>query len=362
MLTRRHLIQYALLIAAVVIFAGGLLYKWQSISPGNDFYSPYVGAQRVLAGLSPYGAQASAALAAVWHDPFAEAGIAYPLPFLLLVIPFALLSFPVAALLWTALGVALGYASAFVARAEHARQNYPAGYAPLTFILPLAFWPFFRAARLGQASLIWFALAALLILAIQGRRGWFVAVLVALLPLKPQAGILFALYGAWWLYRHHRRGLLLTSAIGLTLLGASHALQPGWIAAWLAQVAAYNLYVEPPLLLPFVAALWLSFWRVQKPWWVTVAMLQAIIFPMSDLYSTLPLLFVWCLFPAPLALVGVSMSWLALLLPASNSGLAVLLCMVVPPMLAALWVGRPRTNDSQPRSSMASDPSPTGQA
>lgn len=346
-------IYYFPVIIAAALFGTGLVQMWQRVPPGNDFYAPYVGAQRLLAGLSPYGIQAAAALGAVWHDPFAEAGIAYPVPLLIFVLPFALLTFPVAALLWTTVGLGLGYFSAFVTRTTTLLDNKPLWHHSLMLMLPFVFWPFFRAVRLGQASALWFGLAALLILAIHNKQRWLVTICVLLLPLKPQTGLIFALYGAWWLYRHYWRGLLFTGILGSLLLAISLIMQPTWIQEWLAQVNVYKAFVDPPSMLPFVVPVLLAFWRLPKPWWVIAAILQAMLFPMSDIYSTLPILLAWYLLPAPIALVGASLSWLTLLMPAPNSALAVLVCIFAPLLLTALWQARPRTTANQPVPLMA---------
>src|SRR6188472_2911939 len=104
--------RYLRVFLLILLYAIPLVWIVQSLrylALGNDFYSPYLGAQRILAGLSPYDAQATAALGVLWKDKYAQAGIAYPVPLLLLVIPFALFAFPVAASLWTGLGFVIAY-------------------------------------------------------------------------------------------------------------------------------------------------------------------------------------------------------------------------------------------------------------
>ncbi len=78
---------------------------------GVDFEPLYFAAQRVLAGLSPYGADATNALAAHWPAKFAAAGVAYPLPIILLVLPLTWLPWTLAMSLWISAGTIMAYRS-----------------------------------------------------------------------------------------------------------------------------------------------------------------------------------------------------------------------------------------------------------
>src|SRR6478752_4027290 len=88
----------------------GVCLWFEKIPRSTDFYPLYFGAQRLLAGLSPYGTEASRALDAQWSAVGASAGIAYPLPLLFLIIPLTFLAFPAAALVWTFVGFLSSYA------------------------------------------------------------------------------------------------------------------------------------------------------------------------------------------------------------------------------------------------------------
>ena len=308
-----------------------------------DFYPIYFGAERVLTGESPYGAEATAALAVVWPAPFGAAGIAYPLPMLLLVAPLTWLPYPVAAALWTAFGLLLAYACVLLQRSS--------GWNLLMRLaIPFAFWPLYNSVSLDQASLLSFGLAVLMVLAIQRRPG----------PLGPgvcawrllsfiynqKNGAIFALYGLYWLTSNHRRYLLLVGLLGGLLMAFSLAWQPDWIGAWLAQVKLYSQVVAPPSLLPLGAVILLAAWRLKSPWWAKLAIVQTIIFPITSLYSLLPLLMAWCAFTPPLALLGASLSWLMILLPMPSSLSAVWLLYLAPLLVLMLWEGRPRAMDA----------------
>ncbi len=323
---------YARLLSATLL--GIALPIWilllaRSADVGVDFYPLYFAAGRVRAGLSFYGADATAALARVWTAPFAAAGIAYPLPLVLLVVPLSLLPLGIANCLWTAWGGATTFAA--IRLAPEWRTLIP---------LPLLFLPFFRSAMLGQATLVWFGLAALALLGMRARTPWLVGVACALLLLKPQNGLIFAIAGLLWSLRHERRGLLWFAGASLTLWGLAFAIQPGWLGAWVEQVQLYQRVVAPPSLLPAGALLLLACWRL--PWWALAAAAQVVLFPLSDLYSALPLLFCWVAIGGPLALVGAGSSWLWSLLGLPNSLEALWLALLWPLVMCATlrtWLG-----------------------
>jgi hypothetical protein len=289
-----------------------------------DFYPLYFAARRIMEGLSPYGLQATADLARQWHAPFAAAGIAYPLPFLLLVLPLGLLPFAIAAGLWTLLGTAGVAASLRLADNRRA-----------LILLPVLFLPVYRSVALGQATLVWFALAVLLVLGIRHRCDWVVGITAALLVLKPQNGLLFAIAGLIWAVRTERRALIWFLGVESFLAIASFVLQPGWLAAWLAQVQSYNAIVHPRSLLPWGLVLILVAWR--QPWWSIVAACQVVFFPLSDLYSALPLLMCWIAIGGRTALVGAGVSWIWSLAGMPNSVSVLWGLILCPLMLGIAW-------------------------
>lgn len=264
---------------------------------GVDFYPLYFGGYRVRAGLSPYGADATAQLAREWPAPFAAAGIGYPLPFLLLIVPFTFLAVSFAAGVWSFLG---GVSALSALRLSPSWRS--------SILLPFLFLPLHRSVIMGQATLLWFGLAAFLILAIQTRRPWAVGITSALLLLKPQNGLFFALAGLVWGLLVQRRTLWWFFGVSLGLWGLAFLLQPGWFGAWIAQLRLYQTIVDPPSLLPWGLLLLVTCWRL--PWWARVAAAQVVFFSLSDLYSTLPLLFCWLSMGGPLAIGGASLSWL----------------------------------------------------
>lgn len=319
-----------LLYLALVCVASLWLILLIAERPGTDFYPLHFAARLVLAGDSPYGSEATARLAQAWAAPFAPAGIAYPLPLLLLIVPFALLPFSPASLLWIGVGVA---GALLCVRVSEERAT--------PILLPLLFLPLYRAVALGQATLIWFGLAVLMLWAMRDRRGWLVGICIALLVLKPQNGLLFALAGMIWSWWADRRALLWALGAGVVLGGIAFAAQPGWLGAWLAQTRHYQTIVRPPLVLPWGLLVVAACWRL--PWWARVAALQVVLFPLSDLYSALPLLLCWVAIGGPLALLGAGCSWLWMIFGLPNN-VDVLWGLILWPLIAAAiwrsWLGK----------------------
>jgi hypothetical protein len=312
---------YAALAALVVPLWAALLLMDGSF--GIDFFPLYFAAARVREGLSPYGAEATAALSRVWGAPFAEAGVAYPLPLLLLIIPMTALPY---AVVWSAVGGA---------GALPAIRLSPA-WRPL-ILLPLLFMPFHRSVALGQATLLWFGLAAIMIAGVESRRPWVVGLTCALLVLKPQNGLIFAAAGLVWALVAERRAIWWCAGASLALWGGSMLLQPSWAQEWIAQIQRYQGVVAPQSLLPSGLLLILACWRL--PWWGRVAAAQVIIFPLSDLYSALPLLLCWVAVGGPLALAGASVSWLWSILGLPNNTDVLWWLLLWPLILAGGWRG-----------------------
>ncbi len=176
----------------------------------------------------------------------------------------------------------------------------------------------------------------------QQRRVWLVGICVALLPLKPQTSLLFALAGCWWAWREDRRAFLWAIGVGGMLAGATFFIQPGWLTAWLDQLYVYRTAVRPIYLLPWICVLLPACW--QYPWWAKLAIIQVFIFPFPhhgygiDPYSVLLLLLVWTQIPGRTALLGVGVSWIWPFLVLSGYGeFATSLTLLGPLVLIAAW-------------------------
>lgn len=291
---------------------------------GFDFFPLYFAALRIREGLSPYGVQATAALQEVWKAPFGAAGVAYPLPLIQLIVPLTVLPFGLATSLWISLGTVLAL------RAVQLQEDWQQHA-----LIPFLFLPFHRCVLLGQATLVWFGLAVALIFAIRERKPRLVAILAILLLLKPQNGLVFAVLGLIWLVRSAPRALLWAGSLSLTLLGVAFALQPTWLTEWIAQVGLYQQAVTPPSLLPLGLFVVLACMRL--PWWAIAASAQVVLFPLSDVYSMLPLLLCWIAIGGPLGMLGAAISWVWSLMGLPNTLNVLWIMMLWPLMIAAVW-------------------------
>lgn len=312
------------LIAAACAWAALFFLRQPADGMGTDFYPLHRAARALLAGENPYGPAITAELSRTWRAPYAAAGFAYPLPAVVGVLPLLLLPLPLAVGAWLALGVG-GAAAAIRLRAE---------WRDLLF-LPLCFMPLHGAAIMKQATLVWFALAVALLFAMRQDRAWLAGFCIALLPAKPQAGILFALAGLVWAWRERRAALAWAAGWALVIWGASFALLPGWVSVWAASVARYNSIVYTASLLPLGLVLIVVTWRL--PWYARLAAAQVVLFPMTDVYSALPLLLTWVGVGGPLALFGAALSWLGVALGMSNTIITFWLDIMLPLAICAWW-------------------------
>ena len=318
------LLRVLLLIVAACLWVVLFFLRQPADGLGTDFYPLYRAGRALLAGEDPYGPAITAELARTWHVPYAPAGFAYPLPAVVGVWPVLLLPLPLAILVWLAAGTA-GAMSAIRLRSD---------WRGLLF-LPFFFMPLHGAVIMKQATLVWFALIVLLLFAMRRNSLWLVGLCVALLPAKPQVGILFALAGLVWAWRQQRRALLWIVVWGALIWGGSFLLEPGWVGDWLASVARYNRIVYTASLLPWGLVLLVVTWRL--PWYARLGAAQAVLFPVTDVYSALPLLLTWIGIGGPLALIGSSISWLGVLVGLPNTIVTFWATIMLPVLCCAWW-------------------------
>jgi hypothetical protein len=278
----------------------------------------------LLAGQNPYSAEVRAHLVQQWQMPFASAGILYPVPALLATLPFALLPLAIAVPLW------VGFGLVTTGSAIKLRADWRAQVATLFLFMPL-----YRAVVMKQATLIWLGLAVMLLLALRARRLPLAGLCLALLPAKPQTGLLFALAAVVWAVREDRRLLLWAAGWAIPIWGGAFLVRPNWVQEALDAVALNAAIVTPQSVFPLGLALVLMSWKL--PWYAIVAAAQVVLFPLTDMYSAAPLLLGWIAIGGPVAWVGAGVSWLWPLLGASNSVLALWVFVLLPYSICALW-------------------------
>lgn len=267
------------------------------IGYGHDFCPIYEGARLVYTNQSPYGPLATAYLADTCLAVATGAGTAYPLPFYFFLGPFLFLSFSTAALLWTWLGTFLSLGVFLFARQW-----------PRILLLSICFLPVYRSIAIGQSTLIWFGIIVVLLASIHFR-WWFIGGLcISVLIWKPQTSLIFVLAGLWWGLRFERRSLLVAGVSLFVTLALAYLWQPGWVRDWLAQVQVYESITPLPSLLFMLPIALIISWRFSII--VKVALIQVLLFPLTDPYSALPLLIAWIYIGGWAALIGASISYL----------------------------------------------------
>ena len=182
----------------------------------NDFISPYIQSNAWLSGRDPYDPRV---LAQLWPR---EAGIApfvvkesldgtlpakrgmpspYPLTAFPLLVPLAVLPWPVAFYLWTTLNVA-AFATIVICVIRLGRIPVRSAEAALVTFCALALAPFQTAIATSNVTVIVFALGMLAVVSLEGRRDVFAGVLLAAAAaLKPTVALCFFIYfvsrGRW---------------------------------------------------------------------------------------------------------------------------------------------------------------------
>jgi hypothetical protein len=307
-----------LLVAAWI----GLFFAFPTVTIAHDFYPVYHGARTLLEGQNPYGDAAVQELRRLWPTPHATHGFAYPLPLALVVAPLALLPLPLAVACWQMLGAAMAFA---VVRLRPDWRD--------AVFLPLLFMPLFDSLWARQATTVWFGLVVVLLLALRSRRAWLAGLCIALLPIKPQVGLLFALYGLALGWREDRRVLGWALVFGLALWGGSLAILPSWPFDWLDGLPGYNLTNQRASLLPWSLVLVAVTWHL--PWPARLAAAQVALFPLNAVYTPLPLLLVGMSIGGRLALICFAISWAFLPFRHTDSAALVWLTMIVPTIVCA---------------------------
>ncbi|WP_026370824.1 hypothetical protein [Kallotenue papyrolyticum] len=265
--------------------------------PGKDLYQVWLGARTLLHGGDPYGPEVRAEMHRA-YGWWGQHGLPYPLPALWLHLPLALLPLTPATWLWKALCLATILLFA-VWRGAGWWQA----------LVPLLFLPLVRAFQLYQPSLTWLALACVTIITMERRWRAPAGLGLALLPAKPQVGLIIAVLGLLWAWRHDRR--LWWWGVGCSALiwGGSLLLFPDWWREWLVAVRAYRSAYGHLMAGALPWALLLLLPALRLPWWGWDATAQAVLFPAHDTYVLAPLLLAWLALGGAPALIGVLCSW-----------------------------------------------------
>jgi len=280
----RRPVRWNVLLAQGLAGAFAILLVIAALSvPGKDLFPLWAAGRGLLAGQNPYGPEVQAVIERDWDNDalFESAGLSYPLPMVLLLLPLAPLPYSVAKTALILLSLAGLVGTSRLMR--------------LPWFAPLCFAPATFGALMAQVTPLWAALAVLLGYAIERRSPALIGLCVALLPAKPQSGLLLALAVYGWCLWRDRKALLWATALGALVWGGSVLLVPSWPADWLAQVSKYagaipgNVFVAYLPALPFILLL---LWH-GRGWYSRAVVLNYVLLPQVGGYSPgvlLPLL------------------------------------------------------------------------
>lgn len=272
----------------------------------------WVAARLWLEGIDPYGPVGDRLLGT-------GSGFAYPFPAVLICLPLAPLSLAWASTVWALMSLAVAGALPFAVRE---RPDPPMVAAMLAYF-PL--WASLEEGQWGPMLLLW----TLLSLSWLRRERWLLSGAVATLTLlKPNVGIaLLAGIAAYALCAGVPRRWWAGLALGLLIFWVgTQALAPGWPAAWLEQLRAYDAEDQNRIdalsitgALAGVAAMICALvaWRQRDASLllasvVTVVML---ILPTRSFYNHVVLLLPIALLPPRIAAPVALLSWSVLALP-----------------------------------------------
>lgn len=300
--------------------------------PGKDLFPLWAAGRGLLAGQNPYGPEVQLVIERDWDNAatFEAAGLAYPLPMVLLLLPLAPLPYAAA----KAALILISLAALIVA----------SRLMRLPWFAALCFAPATFGALLAQVTPLWAVLAVLLGYSLERRSPALAGLCIALLPAKPQSGLLLAVIMYVWCIWHDRKAFLWASGLGLLVWGGSLALMPTWPGDWLVRLAGYsggipaNLFVAYLPALPFIG---LMLWR-GRGWFERGVVLNFVLVPQVGGYSPavlLPLLgalrgrALWA------ALLTSCLLWLSLPIPGDP---ALLTGLAIAPLGLAMLLSGPR--------------------
>lgn len=308
-----------LLLLLALSWLGFLLALWTGVPQGGDLYPIYGGILALRSGLSPYALETGAFIKNTWSvggDPFLPTFCVYPLPTLFLFLPLGLLSITGAAVAWKIL-LALSVILLVWTASDRAER----------ILRLLLFFPFSHVLFIQNASAIFFGLSGA---ALSRKKLAPVAqgILAFALMLKPQASGIVGLYILYKGSRDSRTSLKVFLALSIIFLGLSFAAQPLWVSDWVEAIFKYREVLKSdPIIIPRLILISLS---LGLPGQIAAPVLQFALFPPTDIYSALPLFFVWDEAPKKLGRLGAAfgaLSALSYIYPGNSWIIILTLCL-----------------------------------
>jgi hypothetical protein len=241
----------ALVVAVYLLLAYGTYATFTTRIPGgNDFYPRWHGTRALaLEGRDPYSEDVTLEIQkAIYGRPAREdedqVAFAYPLYVSLLLLPFSLLSYPVAQAFWISTLILALLAALVLALRTMGWAPSPAQLVVLA-LWSVLFYPSARSLVLGQLSILVLALLALALWAQHRDRPLLAGCSLALSTIKPQMVFLvvpFLLLSS--VRRAHYRTLASFLSIMAVLLVVTSIVLPTWIPSFAAGLTSYQSYTS----------------------------------------------------------------------------------------------------------------------
>lgn len=241
----------AVVIVVYLLLVHGTYVAFTSrVTSGNDFCPRWYGTRAlILQRRDPYSDEVTSEIQRAMYGRLArededQVAFAYPLYVSLLLLPFALLPYPLAQACWLSALVLATLAALILMMRTLDWTPSPAGLVALS-LWSVLFYPTARSMLLGQFSIIVLALLALALWAIQRGNPFLAGCLLAFSTVKPQMVFLivpFLLFLTW--KRGQRRTLAGFVSMMAVLLTVTSALLPSWIPSFLSGLVSYQSYTS----------------------------------------------------------------------------------------------------------------------
>ena len=268
--------QFGLLLVALLLGLGMTYYYYGLLLPmrhkdlrltnaaaGNwsDLYPCWFGAREVLLHRrNPYSLEITRAIQSGYYgrpvdpsnrrDPRDQAGLAYPLYVIFLLVPFLGLPFATVRVLFT-VGLLLISAASLLLWLRATRLRLAPSSVLLALTAVMTSYPVLDGLHLQQLTLLVAALMAASIASLAGKRFFLGGVLLACATIKPHLVFVLLMGLALWSFSRWRERKNLMAGFALTqamLLGASELALPGWFGQWHQATLRYVGYVRPSML------------------------------------------------------------------------------------------------------------------
>ncbi|RMG40006.1 MAG: hypothetical protein D6719_12165 [Candidatus Dadabacteria bacterium] len=191
LLSVRNIIALLVIVYALLLTAHTFQKKKQI-----DFFPFLTGASFIVQGESPYSAKADNFLREHWQvvrTHKVAAVIAYPLPALFAAVPFLYIPEQVRTAAWVGLSLMI-----LILGMSQLKSSV------LSPLLIITFYPILHAANHQTPTLLWAGMAALTCFGLKTLPPGIVGLALAILPWKPQVGLIFSLIGAILAFKERR--------------------------------------------------------------------------------------------------------------------------------------------------------------